>query len=111
MPDLKRLRGPLIPCAYIYCTNNFHQWRRRKFCSTPCRKRAWRVEHQPYYAEQQRLKREREKAEHRDSLRWRWSVDGEEDSAPERLTLAEAIANASPSVIEQVKELLGDEVE
>jgi hypothetical protein len=38
-------------------------------------------------------------------------MEGHEDQVPERLTLPEAIAQASPETIEEIKELLPEYIE
>ena len=87
---------------------SFRQWRRRLYCSDRCRKEEWRARHSEYYAQMKREQRSREKAQHRRDFKYRWVVEGEENKTPEWLTLAEAVAQASPQVLEEIQELLPD---
>ena len=106
MPKIRARSRPLVTCAFELCNMPFRKWRKRLYCSTRCRKQAWHFKHKPYYAQLRREQHAREKAARRRDLRYRWVVEGQEDEAPERLTLAEAVAQASPEVIKEMKELL-----
>jgi len=111
MPRLRSRSGPIVKCAFEYCNSHFRKWRRRMYCSDKCRKQAWKCAHRPYYRQLCREWWERKKQENRRALRYRWVEEGKEDEAPERLTLAEAIAQAPPGVIAQIKEIIGPDVE
>lgn len=109
MPKIRARSRPLIPCAYELCTISFRQWRKRRFCSDPCRKNDWRARHLPYYAQKMREKRAQQKKERRQTRRYRWVQEGHEAEVPEHITVAEAIAQASPDTVAQIKELMGME--
>lgn len=111
MPRLRSHAGPIVKCAFEYCAVSFRKWRRRIYCSDRCRKQAWKVDHRPYYARLRREHWERQKRENAHTRRYRWVEEGKEDQVPERLTLSEAIAQASPGAIEQIKEILGPGIE
>lgn len=111
MPKIRARSRPLVKCANELCTTSFRQWRRRRYCSGRCRKNDWRARHIPYYAKLQAEALVKKKRERRQSLRNRWVMEGHEDQVPERLTLPEAIAQASPETIEEIKELLPEYIE
>ena len=111
MPRLRSHAGPIVKCAFEFCDVHFRKWRKRIYCSDRCRKEAWRAAHRPYYKKLRKEWWERKKLEDRWARRYRWVEEGKEDKAPERLTLAEAIAQAPPGVLAQIKEIIGQEVE
>ena len=108
MPKIRARSRPLVPCAFELCNTSFRKWRKRLYCSDRCRKEAWRFAHKPYYAKVKREQRLRDQAARRKDLRYHWVVEGKENEAPERLTLVEAVAQASPEVIKDIKKLLPD---
>ena len=110
MPRLRNQYGPIVQCAFVYCENNFRKWRRRLYCSDRCRKQAWKVDHRPYYAELRKEAWEKQKKANARNRPYRWVVKGREDEAPERLSISEAIAQASPGAIEQIKDILGPDI-
>lgn len=111
MPRLRSRSGPIVKCAYRFCDIQFRKWRKRLYCSDPCKKNEWKAAHKPYYAQLRKERWERIKAANRHSHRYRWVEEGKEEEAPERLTLAESIAQATPEAISQIKEILGPDVE
>lgn len=108
MPKIRARSRPLTTCLREGCNMSFRQWRRRLYCSDRCRKEEWRARHSEYYAQIKREQRKQEKAKRRRDLKYRWVVEGEENKAPERLTLVEAVAQASPQALEEIRELLPD---
>jgi hypothetical protein len=111
MPRLRSQSGPIVKCAYQVCDVHFRKWRKRLYCSDRCKKEAWRAAHKPYYARLHKERLERIKLQNRHKHRYRWVEEGKEHKVPEHLTMAEAIAQATPSVIAQIKEIIGPEVE
>jgi hypothetical protein len=77
------------------------------YCSDKCRKQAWRVANRPYYARVRKEAWEKQKAANRRDRKYKWVEEGKEDVVPEFISLAEAMAQATPEQIAQVKELLG----
>lgn len=108
MPRLRSRRGPIVECGFINCQVTFRKWRRREYCSDNCRKKSWKAAHRPYYAQLQAELREAQKAERRRTRRYEWVQEGHEDEVPEQITITEALAQVSPEVLAQVKELLVD---
>ena len=105
MPKIKANSRPLIKCAFTLCDINFPKWRKRLYHSDACRKNAWRYNNKEYYRAYVDALLARKKKERQQTLRYQWGVEGE---VPERLELVEAIAQASPATLEQIRELLPD---
>ena len=106
MPKLRSRSGPLIKCARELCNTQFRKWRKRLYCSDRCRKEEWRARHLPYYARLKAESLERRRKVRQQARRYQWVVEGHEDEVPERLTVAEALAQASPETIAEIRELL-----
>lgn len=106
MPRLRINQRPLLKCPYYSCQNYFRKWRRRRFCSDACRRNDWASKHEDYA----RLKKERWQAKARIERRARrkfvWVVEGENEY-PVRLQIEEALAQASPDQVAEIKEQLG----
>ncbi len=110
MPRIKANSRPLIKCAFQLCDINFPRWRKRLYHSDACRKNAWRYNNKAYYRNYVDTMLARKKRERQQARAYVWGVDGKDD-VPERIELAEAIAQASPGTVEQIKELLGPDVD
>ena len=111
MPDLKSRRGPIIPCGYYACAITFRRWRRRRYCSDRCRKADWQAHHKPYYEAKAREYREEAKRQRRITRRWIWVQEGHEDDVPVRLSIEEALAQASPDLVKEIQEMIGMETQ
>lgn len=105
MPRRISLR-PLMKCARDGCDIHFRKFRRRLFCTDYCRKEQWRVDHSDYYARLATEAAERKRKERQTQRRFEWVQEG--TTGPEFVTLAEAIAQASPGTVKEIKELLPD---
>ena len=106
MPRLRSRMRPLAKCAHEPCEVTFRPWAGRIYCSDRCKKNAWRATHREYYIQLRLAWRARKKQERRQSRKFAWVEEGKEDLTPDRLTIAEALAQASPEVIKEIKALL-----
>jgi len=106
MPKLRSHSRPLVYCAYPPCEVVFRKWRKRLYCSDPCRKNNWRASHKPYYKDLQRKHLDKKKAERRQARRFVWVQDGAETEIPVRLSIEEALAQASPETVKEIQELI-----
>jgi len=110
MPKLRSRQGPIIKCARPLCDVTFRKWRKRLFCCDDCKKKAWREAHRPYYNQQRTEQVAREKKARRQRRIFQWVEEGKENKTPERISLAEVLAQASPQAIAEIQELLGQEL-
>ncbi len=108
MPALRSRSRPFIQCAFEPCPRSFRKWRKRRFCSDRCRKEEWRSRHRPYYARLMEEWRARQKQARRQARRYEWVEEGKEQEAPEWISLAESLAQASPDTIDEIKKLIGN---
>lgn len=106
MPWLKITARPLLKCPYYSCQNYFRKFYRRKFCSTNCRWNDWASKHKDYARAKRKRWEARAKLERRAARKFVWVVEGE-DTKPVRLTIEEALAQASPDQIKEIREQLG----
>ena len=65
--------------------------------------------HKPYYEEKKRQYREEAKKLRRIARRWIWVQKGHEDEVPVRISIEEALAQASPDTIREIQEMIGME--
>ena len=107
MPKLRAHSRPLVKCSFEPCTVSFRKWRKRRFCSDHCRKEDWRSRHLPYYARLKQGWLNRQKQARRQARRYEWVEEGKEDQAPEWISMAETLAQASPKTLGEVQKLLG----
>lgn len=105
MPKLRINSRPLLKCPYYSCDNYFRKFYRRKFCSDACRRNSWASTHEDYARAKRKRWEANLKLERRARRKYVWVVEGE-STAPVRLQIEEALAQASPETIAEIKELL-----
>ena len=105
MPKLRILSRPLLKCPYYSCPNYFRKFYRRRFCSAACRRNDWAANHQDYARAKRKRWEAKAKIERRARRKYVWVVEGD-DLTPVRLTIEEALAQASPEVIKEIMEKL-----
>ena len=106
MPRLRWADCPILKCPYYACPNYFRKFQRRKFCGDNCRKNHWRSNNLEYYKLLRQEWLARKKLERRAARKYIWVVAGEDHTLGERLSIEEALAQASPDTIKEIIEKL-----